>query len=394
MQWFTQLSSSLWQSPQWLWALAALAIPLVIHLLRRSNPREITFAAVYWLQQQPAQDWKRVRLRDRLLLLLRLLLLTLLAVMLARPLLQQEAPATSATLLVDPRIEQAALDHFLGEHNAFTRVFWLLSEPVPIDTPRPAAPDLWRTLSALADRARFRDADILLAYARNPSGHSALRVSPHWRWHALESGAPPPASPTLAQLGDGPPWLAVAIRSLAEASLPDIELKKLSNANSVDAQQLDWLIYDTPGRLPAALQAFVADGGLLISDRRVHPHGQLPFADIAGNEPLEAAAIGRGSWLRYKRDWHSAAFFRRADLPQQLWQQWAAQDWALQARNRAEWSIDAVPGLPVPDSAVQYARWFSPDRILLWVFALLLALERGIALGRRAVAPAAGEQRA
>ncbi|WP_323846014.1 BatA domain-containing protein [Microbulbifer magnicolonia] len=386
MQW---LSASL-QSPLWLWLLGALAIPLLIHLLRRSNPREITFAAAHWLQQKPQQNWQRLFLRDKWLLLLRLLLIALLALLLAQPLLFRAAQPDSGILLVDPRIERAELHEFIetsfsGDDTAFTDISWLQARPAPIDEQRPAAPDLWRTLSGLAGQTAFRRAHILLRDGVNPTGHGPLKVSPHWQWHALQhsAGSEEVITPRIALVGDGPAWLEPALRHLRSTALPQLALRRLATADSASAETVDWLIYDRPGALPETLQGFVRDGGLLITDERVQPDPALTFAalDTAQGETLEAAALGRGSWLRYRRDWHSEAFFRRADLPQRLWQQWYAQDWALQSRSRANWSIEAPPGVAVPDSAVRPVERATFERPLLMALLLLLALERLLALG-------------
>ncbi|SEA19898.1 BatA domain-containing protein [Microbulbifer marinus] len=385
MQW---LSATL-QSPLWLWLLGALAIPLLIHLLRRSNPREITFAAAHWLQQKPQQNWKRLFLRDKLLLLLRVLLIALLALLLAQPLLPRGAQSGKSILLVDPRVGRTELRAFLdskfpGDGAAFTDMLWLQARPLPIDEQRPPAPDLWHALSALADQAAFRRAHILLRSGKNPAGHGLLRFSPHWQWHALQqSGNSDDAiAPRIALLGDGPAWLEPALRHLRNSTLPQLALQQAASADALSAETVDWLIYDSPGALPEILHGFIRDGGLLITDQRVQPSAELIFTelDTVQGEPLEAAAIGRGSWLRYRRDWHSEQFFRRADLPQRLWRQWAAQDWALQSRSRASWSIDAPPGIAVPDTAVRPAARASFARPLLVALLLLLALERLLAL--------------
>ncbi|MBB3061120.1 BatA domain-containing protein [Microbulbifer rhizosphaerae] len=377
----------LWQSSQWLWLLAALAIPLLIHLLRRDATREITFAAVHWLQRK-RQHKKRLLLREKWLLLLRLLLFALLAILLAQPLLQRDNEASEKVLLVDPRIERAELETFLGESPGFASVLWLLPDPMLISESRPQAPDLWRTLSNLADAGEFRRAHILLRNAQNPSGHGALSVSPYWQWHALENGSKENSSPLprLALLGEGPPWLEAVLRQLQGTAAPQLELQKLTAASLAGASEQDWLIYDTAGELPVALQQFIRDGGLLITDRRVQPTEEIQFVEIAGGEALQAAALGRGSWLRYGRDWHSADFFHRPDLPEKLWQQWCAQDWALQARGRGLWSIDTPPGIAVADAEVHRFRLMPIEQWLLLAFVLLLALERIVALAR----PAAG----
>jgi len=77
--------------PTALFALLALALPLLIHLQRRrETPPPRLFAALAYIDPQ-ARPKQRVRLRDRLLLLLRLLLLAVLALLLAQPLLHGRA---------------------------------------------------------------------------------------------------------------------------------------------------------------------------------------------------------------------------------------------------------------------------------------------------------------
>lgn len=376
-----------WQSSQWLWLLAALAIPLLIHLLRRSATREITFAAAHWLQQK-RQHRKQLLLREKWLLLLRMLLLALLVLILAQPLLQRDGVSPADLLLVDPRIEHAQLETFLQKNPSFASVLWLQSKPVSVTAPRPQAPDLWNTLSGLADVDEFRRAHILLRNAENPSGHGALRVSPHWQWHALENANTENSTPLprLALLGEGPPWLEAALQQLRETELPQLELQKFDTIDRVDAAAQDWLIYDLPGALPTELREFVRDGGLLITDQRVQPTPGRSFVDVAYDEPLQATALGRGSWLRYGRDWHSGDFFRHPGLPEKLWQQWFTRDWALQTRSRGLWSIEAPPGIAVADAEVRRSRLMPMEPWLLLTFVLLLALERTVALAR----PAAG----
>ena len=90
--------------PSALFALLALALPLLIHLQRRrETPPPRLFAALAYIDPQ-ARPKQRVRLRDLLLLLLRLLLLAVLAVLLAQPLLHGRAGAPWVLLLpgLDP----------------------------------------------------------------------------------------------------------------------------------------------------------------------------------------------------------------------------------------------------------------------------------------------------
>lgn len=378
-----------WLQPQWLWLLLALAVPLLIHLIRRSRPRQITFAAAQWLLPRQQRRWNRFVLRDRLLLLLRLMLVTLLAFLLAQPLLNSDTQAREDVLLVDPRIQASALDEFLVQHPQLKQMFWLQPEPLAITGPRPAPQDIWRVLSHLSTSETFRRAHILLLDAENPSGHSTLQVSPNWQWHQIADTAAPAASdlPRIALAGDAPAWLQPAMEELREklgsglSFITDSDIETLVGGSTTTRPH--WLIYDTAGPLPAALQSFVREGGLLITDQRARWDAVDNFTSLDSQPAAEAAPVGRGSWLRYKQDWHSAPFYQQGTLPELLWQQWSAQDWQLQFRSRSHWSVDNRPEIPVPDDRVTQYREIPLDRWLLILIALLLLLERGIALSRR-----------
>lgn len=398
-------ASWLMQSPAWLWLLCALAIPVLIHLVRRSNPQQITFAAVQWLQQKRQRQWNKLHLRDKLLLLLRLLLLGLLVLLLVRPLLVREALPSDTVVIVDPQVAPDTLENFLSEHPRIHSAFWLQAEPIPVSEPRPAPADLWQTLSKLAASGEFRRAHILLQSAQIPSGHNTLRISPHWQWHAADGGEKVAAemAPRIALLGEGPRWLQPAVQQLAATAMPQLALQRLGQNAALDAGEIDWLFYDVPGTLPQPVHEFVRAGGLLITDAHVTPGmggasvTSAPgpgFAAVAGAVDLEAAAIGHGSWLRYRANWHSEDFFRKADLPRQLWRQWSAQDWLWLHRARSHWSVAAPPGVALADSEVSPHYQVPVKRPLLLAFALLLLLERATALARPTPQAHAGKEAA
>ncbi|MCH9690498.1 MAG: BatA domain-containing protein [Gammaproteobacteria bacterium] len=385
MQWL----GVLWQSPQWLWLLSALALPLLIHLWRRNKTQEITFAAAHWLKKDLQKQYRRLQLHNYWLLLLRLLIIILLALLLAKPFLKHETTAIfkEPLLLVDPRIETAQLQTFLDDAlpqlNATPeRVFWLQAKPIGIDETRPPAAENWRALSNLADQPNFRHAHILLNNAINPSGHNALTISPHWQWHALhKASAEKPALPRIAIIGKRPDWLAPLFKAL-QAKLPKLRLQSLEANVAPSAKTIDWLIYNRAEILPDKLLTFVRTGGLLISDPRLQPSAALEFVNLqSASSPIaNAAAIGRGSWLRYEHSWDHKDFFDHLDLPQRLWQQWVNQDWVLQHNNRGSWSIDAPPASIIHDSLVQTSRYEGVQKLLLISLLLLLTLERILAL--------------
>ncbi|WP_237062412.1 BatA domain-containing protein [Microbulbifer zhoushanensis] len=376
-----------WQSPQWLWLLLALLIPLLIHLLQRSAPREITFAAAHWLQQRQPQSWKRLQLRDTGLLCLRLLLLALLAALLAIPLLQQREN-TGALLLVDPAVEPAELAAFSEAQGPFARVLWLQPRPQPVASSSPESRDSWNSLSALAAEPRYRHAHILLDTGASAAGYRALRYSPHWQWHRTGENTPAaPPAPPMAIMGEAPPWLGPALQELAETGTAQLEPQALADPGQLDPQQFQWLLYNRPGPLPEAVQAFVRAGGLLVSDSSVTPAGTLDFVPLGGDggPAREAAALGRGSWLRYRGNWQDEAFYRRTDLPALLWQQWSQQDWPLQAQLQPHWPAGKPPGIPVADSEVAAAAREPLQQPLLLALLLVLLAERALTLSRRQV---------
>src|SRR5688572_12291085 len=71
--------------PAFLLGALAIAIPVILHLLRRDIAPDIPFTAVRLLQKSPVERSRRRRLRDLLLLAARVTALLLLAAAFARP---------------------------------------------------------------------------------------------------------------------------------------------------------------------------------------------------------------------------------------------------------------------------------------------------------------------
>jgi Aerotolerance regulator N-terminal/von Willebrand factor type A domain len=83
-------------APLFLIGAAAVALPVVFHLVRRSSKEQIPFSSLMFLQPAPPRVTKRSRFEHLLLLLLRCLILCLLALAFSRPFFQQ--PMTAAPL--------------------------------------------------------------------------------------------------------------------------------------------------------------------------------------------------------------------------------------------------------------------------------------------------------
>jgi hypothetical protein len=94
-------------NPLALIGLAAALLPLAVHLLHRSRPRDVPFSHLAFLRQLHASRMRSLRLRQWLVLLLRMLALACLALAFARPALQEgsglfgRARPTTAVIVID-----------------------------------------------------------------------------------------------------------------------------------------------------------------------------------------------------------------------------------------------------------------------------------------------------
>ncbi|MGB2716000.1 MAG: BatA domain-containing protein [Vicinamibacterales bacterium] len=89
--------------PAFLLGALAIALPVVLHLLRRDVAPEVPFSAVRLLRRSPIERSRRRRLRDLLLLAARVTALALLAVAFARPYFSAAASAASLRVVAIDR---------------------------------------------------------------------------------------------------------------------------------------------------------------------------------------------------------------------------------------------------------------------------------------------------
>ena len=83
-------------APLVLLGLGALAVPLFVHLIQRERKRVVEFPSLMFLRRIPYQSVRRRRLRDVLLLLMRLAALALIVFAFARPFFKRDALAAAA----------------------------------------------------------------------------------------------------------------------------------------------------------------------------------------------------------------------------------------------------------------------------------------------------------
>src|SRR5262245_22344098 len=71
--------------PALLAGLALVALPVLLHLIMRQQPKHVLFPAFRFLQQRARTNQRKLRLRHLLLLLLRMLLIAAFCLALTRP---------------------------------------------------------------------------------------------------------------------------------------------------------------------------------------------------------------------------------------------------------------------------------------------------------------------
>jgi hypothetical protein len=87
-------------SPLFLAGMTAAAVPIVLHLLKREPEPRVKFAVVSLLKRAPVEDTEKHRLRELLLLALRVAALVLLALAFARPFIASGAAAGPAGMTI------------------------------------------------------------------------------------------------------------------------------------------------------------------------------------------------------------------------------------------------------------------------------------------------------
>lgn len=378
-------------------ALAALALPLLIHLARRSEQRPTVFAALRWLRERP-RPRSRIRFDEWPLLALRLLLLAALALLLARPVLYGAQPR-EGWLAVMPGLDPARAGE--GLENARLQRRWLapgfpdVREPAPMSAPMPtaSAASLLRELDAtlppgvaltVAVPARFDGAD-----------GARLRLSRPLQWRVVDGAVAGPAAAMRESALAPPPIRYAPERAQAAAYLraavaawdargAKVDSAPVAQAFDPAARALIWLV---PGPVPAGVRDWVAQGGrVLLDETAIWPEAGFDAAlwrDEQGRARVLGARVGRGQALRL-----TAAVEPRA---------WPALLQPGFAADLRELFADAPPA-PMRVAARDYApaggaTGFAPPPLdlrpwLALLVAALFLLERLLATrARRAAAP-------
>lgn len=382
--------------PAGLAALAALAIPLLLHLARRSERRPTDFAALAWLHAH-ARPRRHVRFDEWLLLAIRLLLVAVLALLLARP-AHVGRGDDAGWVVADPALPATVLQATgpPGAHRA-----WLAPGFPDATEPPPAAPvpavSLLRELdAALPPGARLT---VLVPPILAGADAEIPRLSRRIDWRVVKGATP---RPTPARPTDALPTLvlrhpddrAAAARYLTAAATawhaatpgerPATEAAAAVDAGAPDkgipenARLLAWLV---PGPLPPHVAAWIDRGGtaLVASDTVVPALANAPARWRAddGTVLMRGGALGAGRLLQ----WTTA--LDPAHMPILLEPRFAGELGALLAPGaHAPDRVDARAHAPASGAPT----WpLSPTEIAPWLVllaALLFLLERWLATRR------------
>jgi hypothetical protein len=194
-------------------ALAAIAVPLLVHLVHRERKESVSFPSLMFLARTPYQHSSRQRIRDWLLFALRCLVIALLAAAFMRPVFARPAAARTAT---DGGTEVVVLlDRSLSMRYGLR---WGNAQ----DAVRKRVASLGRD-----DRLTLVPFDLRASAVNEPTADAAaLRT-------ALDSIKPSDAGTRLA------PAVAVARRALGLSRLPRKEVMVVS-----DFQRSSWDLGD------------------------------------------------------------------------------------------------------------------------------------------------------
>ncbi|GAB2516957.1 BatA domain-containing protein [Lysobacter humi (ex Lee et al. 2017)] len=294
--------------PAGLAALAALLLPALIHLARRSEQRPTVFAALRWLRtkQRPRH---RIRFDEWPLLLVRLLLVAATALLLARPVLEG-ADDLRPRVAVAPGLDVVALRAHV---RAPADAHWLWLAPG-----FPALDGMPRAGGSVASLARELDATlprgvpltIVVPAVLDGVDGERPRLSRRVDWQIVPTAAKhapraTPSPPTRLTVRYVPARREAArymrATAIALAGSPAVDIAPPTAALPTTGA-LAWLV---PGDVPAGVLDWARRGGVVLVDIEAvvdkAPAPATLVRDDGGHALVEGSAFGRGRLLRFSR---------------------------------------------------------------------------------------------
>jgi hypothetical protein len=297
--------------PAGLLALAALLLPVLLHLDQTPQARPTDFAALRWLSAK-LRPRRRLQLQEWWLLLLRLLLVAAIALLFARPVLFG-ADGGKPWVLVAPGADLALARKQQALSSA--QWHWLARGFPSIDAPLPDAAQPLASLLREID-ARLPAKTAITVFVPERIGGldgERPRLSRRIDWQILPAMAPAAIKANLAPA----PRLVVRY---ADDRLPSLRYLRAaaiawgaSAADGIDAASSSqpiphashWLVWLVPGELPTSIRAWIENGGTAVVDAQcLLPAGLKPvvlWRDEHGDELANVVAMGRGRLIKLRR---------------------------------------------------------------------------------------------
>lgn len=299
-------------------ALAALLLPLLLHLERRTEPRTTAFAALRWLSMQ-ARPQRRIRLEEWWLLLLRLLLLAAVALLFARPVMFG-SEAGKSWALVAPGVDLAQARAANRDPNV--RWHWLAVGFPAVDGATPALRQ--PVLSLLREVDGTLPAKTKLTVYVPPQLDGLDGERPRLErgidWRVVPGGVLP--TPTISRTAAPILFVrhaedrAASVRYLRAAAIAwhagDAAIGSPTNAGAsaltsqielAGSQQMipadaHWLVWLAPTALPPQISHWVEKGGVILLDERVKLPAATQLTDVwrddLGRSLARSVTLGRG----------------------------------------------------------------------------------------------------
>jgi len=372
-------------------ALVALAIPIVLHIVRRTETLTVDFAALRWLEARP-KPRRSLRLEELALLAVRLILLAALALWLARPVLG-DVQDSRRVVAITPGLDAATIAS-AGQDG--DRLVWLAPGFPAVGGPAPAAPakviSLIRQLDA--ELAPETPVTVLVPAVLDGVDAERPRLSRRLDWRVgppAPAGATPDRRPPPAlsvrhapEAEDGVRYFRAAATAWAAAeTAPRLDAAPTDRPLEREATHLVWL---APGPMPAPVVAWIRDGGtaLVALQARAPVEGEtrVVWRDAVGEPLAVAGRLGRGRVIRLTRPLQPSAIpaLVEPEFPDAL--ALMLEPSAPPARVAATDHAPLTDAVPYEQPPLDLRPW------LALIIALILGGERWMATGRaRAVAP-------
>jgi len=395
-------------APAGLAAAAALVVPVIVHLVRRSDRRVLSFAAMRYLRSR-AHPRARLRVDRPLLLALRLMLLAGLAVLLALPAWREHASPARPWVVVAPGVDalaaRAAVHAPLAEWHRLGNGFpplpdatdavalaadaRLAAEPAPINTLlRQLDRDLLPTVAlTLVVPESLADLDA----ERLQLGHAATWVPVLGSSPVRPPAGGAPDADRARGIAPAGAALRIAVRydAVGASELPIV--RALGAAWAADGRAIAWDIAasDAPlppppawvfwlgGAVPESLRARTRAGAQVLVTRLAASCGEVVL-DSPRGAVLRAQVLGQGRllcWTDALRADASQALVA-PDFPQRLWS-------VLAAPMRVPASAPARSVAPLAVTRDDFAPARSLVPPLAAALAALFLVERLVATRRR-----------